>query len=517
MTRAAPGIDTVLEVEDVTKSFGGIPVLKGISLALDRGTVTALAGENGAGKSTLMKIIAGQYEPDAGHARVSGQELPFGDIIAAQKLGVAIVPQELTAIPDMKVYENLAVGREISRGGLLDRRALRRRAREQLATFGIDIDPDLPMRKLPVGLQQIVEIVKNVDRGAAVLLLDEPTSAIAEREREHLYDLVHRLRDRGVAMIYTTHKMEEIHAIADRVVVLRDGVLTADSPIGETTEQSIVTAMVGRELTSVFPARPSPADDTVLSLRDWQVAGASEPVDLDVRRGEILGLAGLMGAGRTELLESIFGLRTIDGGSLTINGRTITRPTPHRMIREGVALVPEDRKGSGLLLDLPISTNGALPNIDRMSTTGFVRPGRIRALVGDAMARVRLKSAGLHQPVGALSGGNQQKVVLGRWLTDTVDLLLLDEPTRGVDVGARSEIYRIIAELADQGMAVIMASSDMPEVMGLAHRTLVMQQGAVRGELGREVLDSEDAQEIIFRLATGLETNTALETNNAHS
>ncbi|WOP19250.1 sugar ABC transporter ATP-binding protein [Raineyella sp. LH-20] len=507
MTAARRSDDAVLEVEDITKSFGGIPVLKGISMALDRGTVTALAGENGAGKSTLMKIIAGQYAPDAGRARVAGQDLPFGDIIAAQKLGVAIVPQELTAIPEMKVYENLAVGREITRAGFLDRRALKRRASEQLATFGIDIDPELPMHRLPVGLQQIVEIVKNVDRGATVLLLDEPTSAIADREREHLYELVDRLRTRGVAMIYTTHKMEEIHAIADRVIVLRDGVLTADTPVAETTEQSIVTAMVGRELTSVFPPRPEPADDTVLTLRDWQVTGASAPVDLDVRRGEILGLAGLMGAGRTELLESIFGLRPIDGGTLTIKGRTVAAPTPDRMIRNGVAMVPEDRKGSGLLLELPISTNGALPNLRKMSAAGFVRPGRIRSLVGDAMDRVRLKSAGLHQPVGALSGGNQQKVVLGRWLTDTVDLLLLDEPTRGVDVGARSEIYRIIVELARQGMAVIMASSDMPEVMGLAHRTLVMQQGAVRGELGRDVLDSGDAQETIFRLATGLESN----------
>ena len=497
--------DAVLEVEGITKSFGGIPVLKGITLNLFQGTVTALAGENGAGKSTLMKIISGQYLPDSGTAKIKGHPLPFGDIIAAQKLGIAIVPQELAVIPDMTVYENLSIGHEISRGGFLDRGALRQRAKEQLATFEIDIDPSTLMRKLPVGLQQIVEIVKNVDRGANLLLLDEPTSAIAEREREHLYELIRRLRAHNVAMLYTTHKMEEMHAIADRVIVLRDGVLTADNLIGETTEQSIVNAMVGRELTSVYPKRSTPGDKVVISLRDWKVAGASEPVNLEVRRGEVLGLAGIVGAGRTELLESIFGLRRVEGGVMTINGREFARISPREAIGAGVALVPEDRKSRGLLMNLGIDTNGALPNIKKMNAGGFVRFGMLQDLVGEAMTRVRLKSSGLKQLVSSLSGGNQQKVVLGRWLTGKVELLLLDEPTRGVDVGARSEIYRIIVDLAADGMAVIMASSDMPEVMGLANRTLVMQAGAVTGELGREALDSPDAQEQIFRLATGLE------------
>ena len=509
MNVEATGTKPILEVEQITKGFGGVPVLKGISFALQPATVMALAGENGAGKSTLMKIIAGQYSPDAGSAWVAGQTLPFGDIITARKLGIAIVPQELTAIPEMKVYENLAIGREITRAGFLDRTALRGMAVQKLGDFGIEIDPDLPMNRLSVGLQQVVEIVKNVDRGASVLLLDEPTSAISDREREHLYDLVRQLKDRGVAMIYTTHKMEEIHAIADRVVVLRDGVLTMDAPVASTSEPSIVAAMVGRELRSVFPPRATPTDHVVLSLRDWQVEGTSTPVDLDVSRGEILGLAGLIGAGSTELLESIFGLRRVTRGTLAINGQLVERITPRRMIDLGVAMVPEDRKRSGLIMGLPVSTNVCLPSLGRLSSAGFVRLGKVRAQTNKAMSRVNLKSRGIEQRVETLSGGNQQKVVLGRWLTGDVRILLLDEPTRGVDVGARAEIYRLIVELAGEGMAVMMASSDTPEIIGLANRALVMQQGRIEGILDRAALDDTSAQETIFRLAAGMETRNA--------
>ncbi|WP_432548738.1 sugar ABC transporter ATP-binding protein [Kineococcus sp. SYSU DK004] len=505
MSGAAPA---VLECRDLRKSFGGVPVLKGVSLALEPGTVTALAGENGAGKSTMMKIASGQYRADGGTVAVRGEELHPGDLRAARRLGVAIVPQELASIAHMTVYENLFVGRELkTRLGTLDRRAMAREASRLLDGFGVDIDPAARVGTLPVGVQQIVEIVKNSSWGARVLLLDEPSSAISEREVEGLYRVVRKLRDEGVAMVFTTHKMEEIRALADRVVVLRDGGLVLDAPMSTTGDDDIVTAMIGRELEDLFPpVREVPADaDVVLDVRDLEVAGAPAPVSLQVRRGEVLGLAGLVGAGRTELLEALFGVRRTTGGTVRVAGREVRRNAPAAAIGAGAALVPEDRKHAGAVLGMSVLDNGSLPRLSSFSVAGWLR-GRARSeAVGEAMSSVRLRSRGLGQDVGTLSGGNQQKVVLARWLTGDVQVLLLDEPTRGVDVGARSEIYRIIAELAARGMAVVMASSDMPEVLGLSHRALVMRGGQVVGELDRDALDRSDVQDLIFRLSSGLE------------
>ncbi|NAZ87237.1 ATP-binding cassette domain-containing protein, partial [Kineococcus sp. T90] len=497
-----------MECRDLRKSFGGVPVLKGVSLALRPGTVTALAGENGAGKSTVMKIASGQYRADEGEVRVRGEHLPAGDIRAAHRHGVAIVPQELASIAHMTVYENLFVGRELkNRLGVLDRRAMAARTAEMLREFEVDIDPGARMGTLPVGLQQIVEIVKNSSRGARVLLLDEPSSAISEREVEGLYRVVRRLRDSGVAMVFTTHKMAEMRAIADRVVVLRDGGLVLDASMQEVSDDDIVTAMIGRELEDLFPALHTvPADaEVVLRVEDLQVVGASAPVSLQVRRGEVLGLAGLVGAGRTELLEGVFGVRATSAGRIAVAGRPVRRRSPAAAITAGMALVPEDRKHAGAVMGLSVLDNGTLPRLGRFSVAGWLRQRARSQDVGEAMRSVRLKSRGLSQEVGTLSGGNQQKVVLARWLTQHVDVLLLDEPTRGVDVGARSEIYRIITELAAAGMAVVMASSDMTEVLGLAHRALVMRDGAVVAELDRPALEHPDVQEVIFRAGSGLD------------
>ncbi len=498
----------VLRCRDVAKGFGGVPVLTGVSLDLEPGTVTALAGENGAGKSTLLKIASGQYRADRGGVEINGRELHGGSVADAHRAGVAIVPQELASIPDLAVYENLFVGRELRRFGLLDRAAMIKEARRALAEFDVAIPVTARMRSLPVGLQQIVEIVKATRTGAGVLLLDEPTSAISEREVEQLYLVVRRLRAQGVAMIYTTHKMAEIRALADRVVVLRDGNLIMDSAIDEVDDDAIVTAMIGRELGTLFPELtpvPKSSSRPVLEVNGLQVVGASEPVDLTVRRGEILGLSGLVGAGRTELLEAIFGTRRTTAGTIMINGRPVHRGTPAEAIRHGLALVPEDRKLNGAILGMSVLDNGTLPRLKQFSLAGWLR-GRARVgAVGEAMRSVGLRSRGLGQQVGTLSGGNQQKVVLARWLTGHIDVLLLDEPTRGVDVGARSEIYRIVADLAAAGVAVIMASSDMPEILGLAHRALVLRRGAVVGELDRSELGSPDAQARIFSLAADLQ------------
>lgn len=495
----------LLECTDIQKSFGGVPVLKGITLQLEPGTVTALAGENGAGKSTLMKIVSGQYSADHGTVSVQGNHLSTGNTRDAVKHGVAIVPQELASIEDMTVYENLFVGRELKRGPFLNRRAMIAEAKETLAVFDVGISPTARMGSLPVGLRQIVEIVKAARTGAKVVMLDEPTSAISEREVEGLYKIVRQLRDRGVAMVYTTHKMAEIRAIADRVVVLRDGGLILDKPIDGVSDDDIVTAMIGRELDTLFPERPQPGTDTVLEVRDLQVEGASGPVSFTVKAGEIVGLAGLVGAGRTELLEAIFGARHSTAGDVIVRGRPIKRNQPAAAITAGMAMVPEDRKLSGAVLSMSVLDNGTLPRLSSFSVAGWLRGKARTQAVSDVMASVRLRSRGLGQEVGTLSGGNQQKVVLARWLTGDVNVLLLDEPTRGVDVGARSEIYRIITEFAAQGMAVVMASSDMPEVVGLSHRAFVMRGGVLVGELDRDALDHPEVQESVFRLATALD------------
>ncbi|GHG59869.1 sugar ABC transporter [Sinomonas cellulolyticus] len=505
-----------LRCTDISKAFAGIPVLKGISLALEPGTVTALAGENGAGKSTLMKISSGQYVPDEGTVHVGEHPLPAGNPQAANRLGVAIVPQELASIPELMVYENLFVGRELRRGPFLNRRAMTDEARRLLAPFGVDIDPEARMGALPVGVRQIIEIAKAASRGARVLLLDEPTSAIAEHEVAQLEHVVRTLKDQGVALLFTTHKMEEIRAMADRVVVLRDGALVQDCPIDAITDDGIVEAMIGRELEDLFPELPAPGNDVLLEVRDLVVDGRP-PISLEVREGEIVGLAGLVGAGRTELLETIYGLRRSHAGSVHVSGRKIRPGEPASAIAAEMVLVPEDRKGAGAVMGMSILDNATLPRAGAFSLSGWLLNGRRTASISAVMDSLSLKRRSLDQQVETLSGGNQQKVVLGRWLTGPVKVLLLDEPTRGVDVGARNEIYRIIVGLAAQGMAVVMASSDMPEILSLSHRALVMREGAVAASFTQEQLAAPDIQDRIFRHASGQEAAANKEPRNAHS
>ncbi len=497
-----------LECTGISKGFGGIPVLKEITLALEAGTVTALAGENGAGKSTLMKIASGQYKPDAGSVAIRGEHLTAGNPQLAHHLGVAIVPQELASIPELTVWENLFIGREIrSSLGLLNRKAMITRAKEQLIDFGLEIEPTVRMGTLPVGVRQIIEIIKATSRGAKVLLLDEPTSAIAEREVARLATVVRSLRDQGVAMLFTTHKMEEIRAMADRVIVLRDGRLVEDKPLREISDDQIVEAMIGRELEDLFPELPDAGEDVVLDVKDLELDGRP-PMNLSVRKGEILGLAGLVGAGRTELMEAIFGMRPTTAGTITINGKKLRRGEPAAAINAHMALVPEDRKGAGAVLSMSVLDNATLPRIGAFSTAGWLNNKARTKNIAAVMSSLHLRSRNLDQPMETLSGGNQQKVVLGRWLTGPVEVLLLDEPTRGVDVGARSEIYRIIVDLAEQGMAVVMASSDMPEILSLSHRALVLREGSVVATLSREQLADPSIQDRIFRHASGQEASS---------
>lgn len=493
-----------LQVDGIQKSFGGVPVLHAVSFNVPSGHVTALAGENGAGKSTLMKIVSGQIKADAGTVTLFGQTLEQGDPMVSRRSGVSIVPQELSPYPDLSIYENLFVGREIrNKLGLLNHSEMQKRATQMLEVFGLDLNPKIKMNRLSVAVTQLVEITKATSWGAKILLLDEPTSAIPDREVDQLYKVVRALREQDVAMIYTTHRMIEIQELADSVVVLRDGNLALNVPISEADESKIVRSMVGRDLEKLTSAKINISAKKRISISNLQVDRKSEPVSFEIAEGEILGLGGLIGAGRTEIVESIFGIRKARDGVITIDGVEITIGKPSKSIKAGIAFVPEDRKGAGLVLSRSVVDNTSLPHIREFSRSGWVNFGSRNTAVTKVVGSVNLRSRGLSQLVGTLSGGNQQKIVLARWLTQSVKLLILDEPTRGVDVGARGEIYSIIRKLASEGMSVLLVSSDMPELIGMSHRVLVIRGGAVAGEMTREELDQDDAQIKIFEYASG--------------
>ncbi len=492
-----------LQVQHVSKGFAGVPVLRDLTFSVVPGNVVVLAGENGAGKSTLFNLIVGRFAPEEGTITIRGTHLSNPSPRHARELGVALVPQELAPYEDLTVAENIAVGQEPQVGGVLKRREMHRHARELLAEFDVDIDPSRRMRTLSVALTQIVEIVKATSSGAKVLLLDEPTSSIPEAEVERLYAVIRRLRDRGVAMIYTTHRMQEIEAIADRVVVLRDGVLVLDEQAKGLAPSRIVSAMIGRELGTLFPERVEPSDEVVLDVQGLHRKSGAPEVSLQVRAGEIVGLGGLVGAGRSATLAAIFGARRASAGTIRVGDTTLERPRVQDSIAARLAFVPEDRKRDGLVLGRSILDNMTLPHLSDYARLGVLRSGRRRAAAKEGADGMALRYNTLQQLAATLSGGNQQKIVIARWLDRSPAVLLLDEPTRGVDVGARSEIYRIITDLARQGMAVLLSSSDMPELIGLSNRVLVMREEAIQGELTRAQLDAPDAQAQIFHLASG--------------
>ncbi|GAB2569649.1 sugar ABC transporter ATP-binding protein [Leucobacter ruminantium] len=495
-----------LSVTGLKKSFGGVPVLRDMSFDVAPGSVTVLAGENGAGKSTLFKIISGQLAPDDGTVEIEGSRLDSVNPHAARALGVGIVPQELAPYEDLSVAENLFVGHEPKRFGfVLKRREMVARARSMLEEFGVSIDPSRPMSSLSVAYTQIIEIVKATTSGARVLLLDEPTSSIPAAEVARLYAVIDRLRAQGVAMIYTTHRMAEIEAIADRVVVLRDGALVLDEEAGSVAPEQIVTAMIGRDLGQLFPQIEPPGETTAISVSGLRRREGVPTIDLEVRRGEILGIGGLVGAGRSATLAALFGARRAVEGTVAVGDRRLDRPRVRDSIAAGVAFVPEDRKAAGLILSRSVLDNLTLPYLQDHAVLGVLKQPSRRRTAKELGERVRLRSRSLGQLVETLSGGNQQKIVISRWLGRTPSVLLLDEPTRGVDVGARGEIYRIISDLAASGMAVILVSSDMPELIGMSHRVCVMRRGEITGELTREELDSPEAQNRIFHLASGEE------------
>ncbi|HWK29200.1 MAG TPA: sugar ABC transporter ATP-binding protein [Solirubrobacter sp.] len=479
-----------LTVSGVSKRFGATQALDRIDLEVRPGEVVALLGENGAGKSTLSNIVAGTFAPDTGTMTWQGR--PYapatpGEAIAA---GIGMIQQELRLLPDLSVAENVFIGRWPMNGPRVDRAQMNRRAAEQLRRLGLDISPTRPVRSLRVAAQQQVEIAKALTLDAQLLLLDEPTAALGAEETEHLFAVIDQLRAEGVSFIYVSHRLEEIARIADRVVVLRDGRWVASHESAQVPVDRLIEDMVGRNLERLFPDTGTPRREEVLRVDGLTSAeGAFRDVSFSVHAGEILGIAGIVGAGRTELVRGIAGADPVASGTVTLAGRTLRSGDPAAAIRAGMTLVPEDRKAEGVVLDLAIEDNIALANLDRLGAQGWVKPGRVREVAVEAIDRLKVKGDPA-QPVRALSGGNQQKVVIAKWLERNPRVIILDEPTRGIDMGARAAIYEVIAALAREGMAVIVVSSELEEVLGLSHRVLVLSRGEQRGMLtGAEATD----------------------------
>jgi ribose transport system ATP-binding protein len=492
---AAPAETPLLEMRGITKRFPGVVALQDVSLRLHRGEVLALAGENGAGKSTLMKVLGGAHLPDAGEVTVDGGAVRLASVRDARRAGIALIHQELMLADNLDVAANIFLGNEGTAGLLapLRRRPQRQAAASLLARVGLAHPPRTPLAALPVGERQMVEIAKALSQQARILVMDEPTSSLTAGESERLFQIIGQLRAEGLGIVYISHRMEEVLALADRIMVLRDGRNAGELARADATHEKIVALMVGRELQAgYFPPRPdTPPGDVALAVEDLRVAGAPAPVSFEARRGEILGFAGLVGSGRTELMEAVFGARPALGGSMRVDGQEFRPRHPRDAIRHGVYLAPEDRKRHGLVLPMSVAANVSLPAVRGYARLGFLDRARERQVAAAEVARFRVKTPSLDRPVVNLSGGNQQKIVLGKWLAMTPRVLILDEPTRGIDVGAKAEMYRHMADLAAQGLAILMVSSEMEEVLGMSDRVVVMHERRIRGILPRASLTAE--------------------------
>jgi inositol transport system ATP-binding protein len=499
-----PETPYLLEVEGVRKEFPGVVALDGVQLRIRPGTVHALMGENGAGKSTLMKIIAGVYQPDTGEIRLHGKPVKLPTPLAALDAGIAMIHQELNLMPYMTVAENVWIRREPMKGlGFMDfvnHAEMHRMTEHLFRRLNIDLDPEVEVRNLTVANRQIVEIAKAVSFESDILIMDEPTSALTEREVEHLFAIIADQKAHGVGIVYITHKMDEVFEIADDVSVFRDGRYIATHRAKDINRDILIKEMVGRSLDAMFPKETVPIGDVALSVKNLSLEGVFSDVSFDLRKGEILGLAGLVGAGRTNVAETIFGVTPATSGEIFVDGKKLTVDSPQTAMRAGMALLTEDRKDTGCFLVLSVLENMEMAVLqDRYVKNGFVDQGTLNAECEKLKAALRVKTPDLDERIENLSGGNQQKALIARWLLTKPKLLILDEPTRGIDVGAKAEIHRLISKLAGEGLAVIMISSEMPEILGMSDRIMVMHDGHVTGFLDR----SEADQVSIMHLASG--------------
>jgi rhamnose transport system ATP-binding protein len=502
MTAAA---SLLLQATSITKSFAGVHALKGVSFELRPGEVHAIVGENGAGKSTLIKIITGAERPDGGELLVGERRIHHMDPGTARALGIAVVYQQPSLFPHLTVAENIALALES--GGSwrrVDWAARRIRSAELLHRVGSTIDPGRLVETLSMPEQQIVEIAKAIGADAKIVLMDEPTASLTEREVDSLFGVVGRLRSQGVGIIYISHRLDEIFAVADRITVLRDGETAGTRAVGDVDRGELIRMMVGREISAVFPKQPVTIGDPALELRGVSNRAAGiRDVTIDVRRGEIVGLAGLVGSGRTQLAETVFGLTPADSGEILLHGKPVRIASPADAIRAGIAYVPEDRRQHGVVLDMSVAANTTLASLGAVSSRGLIDRTAERSRAQEYVEKFRIKTPSVLAEVGTLSGGNQQKVALARWLATTPSVIILDEPTQGVDVGSKAEIHGLMQMLAEQGLAILMISSELPEILGMSDRVAVMQGGRIGGVLSR----SEATQSRILALALNQEAH----------
>jgi ribose transport system ATP-binding protein len=507
-------VATLLEARSLSKQFPGVRALHNVSLTLHRGEVLAVIGENGAGKSTLMKILAGVQEPDSGEILLEGKPVRIDSVRTAEHLGIALIHQELNLADNLDVASNIFLGREPQRFGFVHRGQLYSNSARFLEQVGLDCSPQTLVSTLSLGRQQMVEIAKALSANARVLIIDEPTSSLSQHETDQLYRVVKELRSRGVSIVYISHRLGEVKELADRVVVLRDGENAGEMQRDQINHDAMVKLMVGRDLVITRSIRREPdhssseasqirlTPDATMALEARGLrteANSRHELNLSLRPGEIVGVAGLVGAGRTELLRALFGIDRIVGGQIRVAGVTAEIHSPIDAIRAGLALVPEDRKQQGVILEMAVRENTTLPSLHREAHAGFRNARREEEIAGRMTKQLNVKTPDLNQSVQFLSGGNQQKVALAKWLALEPKVLLLDEPTRGIDVGAKQEIYRLMEELAGRGVAILFVSSEMEEVLRMSDRTLVMCQGRITGELQRDAL----SEEAVMRLATG--------------
>lgn len=499
-------MEYILEMKDIYKSFPGVKVLEGVNLRIRPGEVHALMGENGAGKSTLMKILMGIYKADQGDIILQGQKTEMHGPRDAMDKGISMIHQELNTLLDMEVAENVFVGREIVKKGfsglkLVDLGRMRAETGQYFEKMNIHIDPRARMRTLSVAEMQLVEIVKAISLNSKIIVMDEPTSAITEKEAQVLFEQIDRLKKQGVAIIYISHKMDEIFRISDTITVLRDGQWIGTKPASELNDDSLIKMMVGRELTDIYPKESAPIGEEILRVEDLSRGKKVRKASFTLRKGEVLGVAGLVGAGRSELVETIFGLYPKTGGAIYLNGEKVEIKSPREAIQHKIALITEDRKLTGLNLIGSVKENISAVSLKKLSPRGIVDKRQENEIAEKYIKDLKIKTPDQNAIVGNLSGGNQQKVVLAKWLLDQPDIIIFDEPTRGIDIGAKRDIYLLINELAKEGKGVIVISSEMAEVMGISDRIIVMCEGEIKGDIPRE----DFSQELIMSHASNIE------------
>ena len=491
--------DSLVEMSKITKTFPGVVALDDVTFECRGGEVHAVVGENGAGKSTLMKILAGVYVPDSGDIMLGGESVRIPSPHAAQQLGVSIIYQELNLLPDLNVAQNVFLGRE-SRGpmGLVDEREQEAKAREVLSRLGVDIDPRERLGRLSVAQQQMVEIAKALSLNARVVIMDEPSAALGGKDLEHLFEVIKALKQQGVAVIYISHRISEVFQIADRVTVFKDGKVVGTAEVAEIDRSSLVRMMIGRSFAETFPPRAERMGEEVLRIEGLCVGDRLKNINLSVQAGEIVGISGLVGAGRTELAQAIFGSRRIDAGTVKLKGKRVFIRNPQRALQHRIGFLTEDRNVEGLVMGQSVKENAALPSLDRRQRWGIVDRKAEHSVIAATSESLHLRAPSLGADVENLSGGNRQKVVLAKWLISGPELLIFDEPSRGIDVGAKAEIWQLMRDLADQGKAVLMISSELPEVIGMSDRVVVMHRGRIVGDMP----GGSATEEAVMMLAT---------------